>query len=153
MPTNKTPNYQLSQWERDDKIQMEDFNADNAKIDTALRAQAATCASLQTLLNKKGNCSISTFTYTGNGSYGPEAPTVISFPQQPVAYIIFGRGILIGRGGDDLAGRVVSISGGSSVGAVVTSWSGSTLRIADHKADNQFNQDQTIYRVIAFYAQ
>ena len=36
MPTNHTPNYQLSQWERDDRILMEDFNADNAKIDGAL---------------------------------------------------------------------------------------------------------------------
>ena len=153
MPTNKTPNYQLSQWERSDKIQMEDFNADNAKIDAALKAQASTCASLQALLNKKGNCSVGTFTYQGTGTYGPAAPTVVSFPKQPAAYIIFGSGILIGRGGADRAGRVVSISGGSSVGTVSTSWSGSTLRITDNKADNQFNQNLTTYQVIAFYAQ
>lgn len=153
MPSNQTPNYQLSQWERDDKIQMEDFNSDNAKIDAALKAQAATCASMQTLLNKKGNCSVGTFTYQGTGTYGPEAPTVVSFPKQPAAYIIFGSGILIGRGGADRAGRVVSISGGSSVGTVSTSWSGSTLRITDNKADNQFNQNLTTYQVIAFYAQ
>ena len=36
MPSNQTPNYQLSQWERSDKVRMEDFNADNAKIDEAL---------------------------------------------------------------------------------------------------------------------
>lgn len=36
MSTNHTPNYQLSQWERSDRIQMEDFNSDNAKIDAAL---------------------------------------------------------------------------------------------------------------------
>ena len=36
MPTNHTPHYNLNQWERDDRILMEDFNADNAKIDTAL---------------------------------------------------------------------------------------------------------------------
>ena len=36
MPSNQTSNYQLSQWERSDKVQMEDFNADNAKIDEAL---------------------------------------------------------------------------------------------------------------------
>ena len=36
MPTNHTPNYQLSQWERDDRVLMDDFNADNAKIDAAL---------------------------------------------------------------------------------------------------------------------
>ena len=37
MPTNRTDNYALSQWERSDRILMEDFNADNAKIDAALR--------------------------------------------------------------------------------------------------------------------
>ena len=33
---NKTPNYQLNQWDKSDRIQMEDFNADNAKIEAAL---------------------------------------------------------------------------------------------------------------------
>ncbi|MCI9656074.1 MAG: hypothetical protein HFF45_08660, partial [Lawsonibacter sp.] len=28
MPTNRTDNYALSQWERSDRILMEDFNAD-----------------------------------------------------------------------------------------------------------------------------
>ncbi len=38
MPSNHTPNYQLSQWEKSDKVLMEDFNADNAKIDAAIQA-------------------------------------------------------------------------------------------------------------------
>lgn len=33
---NHTSNYQLSQWDKSDRILMEDFNADNAKVDTAL---------------------------------------------------------------------------------------------------------------------
>ena len=36
MASNHTPNFNLSQWEKTDKVQMEDFNADNAKIDAAL---------------------------------------------------------------------------------------------------------------------
>ena len=44
MPSNQTPNYKLSQWERADKVQMEDFNADNAKIDVALKAQDSALA-------------------------------------------------------------------------------------------------------------
>ena len=36
----QTANYQLNQWEKTDRIQMEDFNADNAKIDAALKAEA-----------------------------------------------------------------------------------------------------------------
>ena len=40
MPANYTPNYQLNQWERSDKVLMDDFNHDNARIDSALAAKA-----------------------------------------------------------------------------------------------------------------
>ena len=33
---NRTANYDLCQWEKNDQILMEDFNADNAKIEAAL---------------------------------------------------------------------------------------------------------------------
>ena len=48
MSTNHTPNYQLSQWERSDRVQMEDFNADNAKIDAALTQLQATALRIHT---------------------------------------------------------------------------------------------------------
>lgn len=38
---NKTENYQLNQWDKTDRIQMEDFNADNAKIEAALELLSA----------------------------------------------------------------------------------------------------------------
>ena len=34
----KTTNYQLNQWEKTDRIMMDDFNTDNAKLETALTA-------------------------------------------------------------------------------------------------------------------
>lgn len=37
---NKTANFQLTQWEKTDRIMMEDFNRDNAAIDAALKANA-----------------------------------------------------------------------------------------------------------------
>lgn len=37
---NKTPNYQLNQWDKSDRIRMEDFNADNAKLEAALAQEA-----------------------------------------------------------------------------------------------------------------
>lgn len=40
--TNKTPNYNLNQWTSDDQPTRVDFNADNVKIDAALRAVAGT---------------------------------------------------------------------------------------------------------------
>lgn len=45
---NHTPNYQLTQWEKDDRIMMEDFNGDNAKIDAVLKANADAVSALQT---------------------------------------------------------------------------------------------------------
>lgn len=41
----KTEQYQLNQWDRSDRILMEDFNGDNARIDAALAALAALSAS------------------------------------------------------------------------------------------------------------
>lgn len=38
MPSNQTPNYALNQWEAADQVRMEDFNADNAKLDAAIKA-------------------------------------------------------------------------------------------------------------------
>ena len=40
----KTTNYQLNQWAKSDRIRMEDFNADNAKVDAALKGQAEALA-------------------------------------------------------------------------------------------------------------
>ena len=40
MSTQKTANYQLNQWVSSDRIQMEDFNTDNQKVDTALKILA-----------------------------------------------------------------------------------------------------------------
>ena len=37
---NRTTNYKLCQWERSDKVLMEDFNEDNAKLDAAIKGQA-----------------------------------------------------------------------------------------------------------------
>ena len=36
----KTTNYQLNQWAKPDRVMMDDFNADNAKLDAALKANA-----------------------------------------------------------------------------------------------------------------
>ena len=63
---NKTANFQLTQWEKTDRIMMEDFNRDNAAIDAALKSNADKAAALQTALAGAGNCSIETKSYTGD---------------------------------------------------------------------------------------
>ena len=59
MSTNQTTNYQLNQWVKSDRVLMEDFNADNAKIDAALASKASTSAlsSLQSVVNGKASVS------------------------------------------------------------------------------------------------
>ena len=44
----KTTNYQLSQWAKSDRIMMDDFNADNAKIDATLAAKSRVACGVYT---------------------------------------------------------------------------------------------------------
>ena len=88
MPSNQTSNYGLSQWSKSDRIQMEDFNADNAKIDAALAAQASTLSAHAAQLAKLGNCQVWTTTYKGTGTVGPDHPTSLTFPKRPVFAMI-----------------------------------------------------------------
>ena len=88
---NKTANFQLTQWEKTDRIMMEDFNRDNAAIDAALKSNADKAAALQTALAGAGNCSIETQSYTGNGKYGQNNPNSITFSKKPKAVLIFGN--------------------------------------------------------------
>ena len=66
MATNQTTNYQLNQWEPTDAVQRVDFNADNAKVDAALKSlsdqvlQKANQSALNTLIssvNQKADAS------------------------------------------------------------------------------------------------
>ena len=93
MPTSQTPNYQLNQWSRDDRILMEDFNADNAKIDAAIAGHEGRVAALEQRAPHWGNCQIYTTTYKGTGDYtsnfGEGSPNSLTFPKKPVWAIIF----------------------------------------------------------------
>ena len=65
----KTTNYQLNQWAKSDRVMMDDFNADNQKIDAALAAR---------------NCQFYTSTYNGTG----EAEATFTFPGKPILIVI-----------------------------------------------------------------
>lgn len=86
----ETGNYQLKQWEKTDRIQMEDFNADNAKTDQALAQQRDELVALTAAAALYGNCKIVSGTYTGNGAVGQGHPTTLTFPNG-VPLIIFIR--------------------------------------------------------------
>ena len=104
-----TQNYQLSRWEKDDRIMMEDFNADNETIDAALKANAdavsalevgkvdtATFADLQAAVSELAanlgvhgrNCRIATGSYVGAGGYGESNAVSLSFDFVPMLIYI-----------------------------------------------------------------
>lgn len=83
MSTNHTPNYALSQWERTDKVVMEDFNADNVKIDTALAALAERAEGAADAANRER---IYTGTFVGDG----QDDRVIKLPWEPKFMLLLG---------------------------------------------------------------
>lgn len=110
---NHTSNYHLNQWEPTDQVRRVDFNADNAKIDAALKgvdakaealsehkaetsalealsqrvtAQGTALTNHAASMTKLGNCQIYTITYTGNGS----SSRSFSFPHRPMMVFVYG---------------------------------------------------------------
>ena len=150
---NKTANFQLTQWEKTDRIMMEDFNRDNAAIDAALQSNADKAAALQTALASCGNCQIGISTYTGTGTRGEEYPTVITFPKMPTVFFVRGRGTFFAaQGGASEGSLIVYDSGSAQIQDALLSWSGNQLSIvSSNNAKYQLNTDNSLYWVLALY--
>ena len=71
----KTENLKLNVWEKSDPILVGDFNEDNRKIDAAVGQ----------IMAHAGNCKIVTGTYVGDGKYGRDNPTSITFTGKTAA--------------------------------------------------------------------
>lgn len=84
----QTEHYQLNQWEASDRILMEDFNNDNAKLDAALAALAQTVAGQGETMAGLGNCGIVTGSYVGSGTFGSDAPNTLTFSHKPILVFI-----------------------------------------------------------------
>lgn len=78
---NKTQNYQLSQWDGEDRILMEDFNADNARVEAALSALAAAADRL--------NGRFYTGSFSGTGYENGNRSCI--FPRKPL-FVMFSGG-------------------------------------------------------------
>ena len=77
--TNKTANLELNQWVGTDPVLMADFNADNARIDQAVKSLGDAVAALPR---------IATGSYVGSGKYGSSNPTSLTFPFAPKLVVI-----------------------------------------------------------------
>lgn len=90
----KTTNYQLPKWEKNDFIKMDDFNDAFSKLDAALKtnadaaAGAASAESVTAIAQALGSggrvCRITTGSYTGNGKTGETNKRTISVDFTPV---------------------------------------------------------------------
>mgnify|MGYP001029955664 CR=1 FL=1 len=153
MPTNHTPHYNLNQWERDDRILMEDFNEDNAKIDAALKAEAEARTALAAQVAKRGNCKIWNTDYMGTGTYGQDNPTSVTFPELPLFALITtsGGAFMLLMPGSSYG---VYHSAGSGSGENSVKWSGNTVTwyASTHPSQYvQLNVSGVPYYVFAFY--
>lgn len=120
----QTENYQLSLWNEEDRILMEDFNNDNAKIDAALQAEQAAretaAAALTAAVAKCGNCQVQFQTYTGTGS----TSVSFTFPHKPLLIVIFGDSLyFFAVQGQPYA---TARTGGSGAATCSVTWSGNT---------------------------
>lgn len=149
---NKTANFQLTQWEKTDRIMMEDFNRDNAAIDAALKSSADGVAALQTALASCGNCKIVYGTYTGNGKSGSANPNKLTFSGKPVLVIVqaqnnstnFDFHLRMIRGCDWAVGDRNNYSYTNSV-----AWGENYVSWYNDKAETQFNLQDSVYSYIA----
>lgn len=174
MPSNQTANYSLSQWVKSDQVRMEDFNADNAKLDaalaehagslsrlsgqvagkaeqTALTAEANARKSAVTALNQqlalKGNCQMEILTYTGNGLIGAGNPTRIPFTRPPDWFIILGGGYLV----METRGSKSAVAMGSQFKTVQASWSGSQLSLVSDNPSTQMCVSNARYLALGLH--
>ena len=146
----KSTNYQLNQWAKSDRVMMDDFNADNAKIDAALKANADA-------IMAAGNCRMNVQTYTGTGTYGAANPTQITFPVLPHLFIIRGpRTLLIGSGGSATAFTVIYMTSSNGTYAYdqTVTWNDNTMSIYHtQQAQSQMNIANETYYVYSFCAE
>ena len=149
---NKTANFQLTQWEKTDRILMEEFNSDNEKIDTALKSSADGVAALQTALAGAGNCEIGMISYTGTGKSGDSDPTTVTFPKMPAGFFLCGaETYLVVRGGDDHALMIYYTGSTTYVSQMQVSWKGNQFQISSSKPTYQLNEEGVPYWGLAFY--
>lgn len=175
MASSYTSNYNLCQWEPEDKVLRTDFNADNAKIDAAIaavdsritgvagsKASAASLAELKSTvedlsatvsgqggaLRKRGNCQVAATSYTGDG----QKTRTHSLGVKPaLVFISGGAQMTIGYG------CTLTYNHENSVSAVGVEWSGNsfTLRSLSTSISDDAraigNRSGVVYQMIILY--
>ena len=93
---NKTANFQLTQWEKTDRIMMEDFNRDNAAIDAALKGNAEAVAAetaareaADTALGKKAGLQLIQTVPFPEGGSSADKPLTIQWSDWAIVLAVY----------------------------------------------------------------
>ena len=93
---NKTANFQLTQWEKTDRIMMEDFNRDNAAIDAALKsnadaitAETAAREAADTALGKKAGLQLIQTVPFPDGGSSADKPLTIQWSDWAIVLAVY----------------------------------------------------------------
>lgn len=93
---NKTANFQLNQWEKTDRIMMEDFNRDNAAIDAALKSNAEAVAAemaareaADTALGKKAGLQLIQTVPFPEGGSSADKPLTIQWSDWAIVLAVY----------------------------------------------------------------
>ena len=130
---NQTEHFALPQWEKSDRILMEDFNAMTAAIDGLI-----------------GHCEV--YTYTGTGKYGSSTPCTITFPRRPVFAAVFGREYFFMIPGFMDAYTSNRTNSNNSTENEIR-WNGNTLKWYNTSTQSyQFNAEGETYYLLAVFA-
>ena len=143
MASGQTSNFGLSQWAAEDRVIREEFNGDNAKIETALSQLKSSV--LQTAVGS----------YVGDGLSGSENPNHLEFDFAPklVILVIDGKrvlktGTVLIAGQSSSAGIGTSYSSGSCLNLTVT-WEGNGVSWYGGDAERQLNEEGSTYAYFA----
>ena len=134
---NHTTNYQLNQWAKSDRIRMDDFNADNAKIDAAIKAVA------------EGGVKLAVGSYVGTGQYGSAHKNTLSFEKEP-KFVIIGGEYTIFALRPMANGATLDTTGLNQTYGTKLSWNGNSISwYSDSSERRQCNQSGVTYNYMA----
>lgn len=137
MSANHTANFGLSQWEATDRVLRTDFNADNEKIDAALKAHGDAIA-------LRGDCQLWTSSYMGDGTTNARS---LTFPKRPkIVFIVCDNGFMAITPSMSSAASVTT----ATVLGIDVTWRGNTVswKGGTHGVF-MMNAENTTYSVIA----
>ena len=147
----RTPNFQLPNWQKTDRIRMEDFSDMTARLDAALTEERTvrrqTDDTLTAAVAARGNCQIYAATYVGTGQFGPEHPNKLTFPHKPVLVLINyapGLSLLMFQGNP----QAMLLTSNTTHWNYLT-WSGNSLSWYAGAVSGQMNSKDTTYYVVA----